>query len=105
MKLVHYALVAVAVSGPLQAAEPQFFGEYRSDCDGRELTVWGTDGDLRVQRGDESRRAAWVRPGSQITWFCDGNRREFFCQESGRANHLELEWRRSGPVTFYCQRR
>ena len=83
----------------------QDFGEYRSDCNGRELVVWGTDGDLRVSRGDEAVKGVKVRPSTPIIWFCDGDRREFFCQDSDRANFVELEWRRTGPVTFFCMRR
>lgn len=87
-------------AGPVSAED---FGEYRSECTGREIVVWGTRGDFRLSRGD--RRGVNIRTSSEIIWFCDGNRRGFFCQNSGRANFVDVDWRRSGEVTFYCMRR
>lgn len=97
------ALLACVIG--TQAVGQQDLGEYRSDCKGREIVVWGTDGDLRLLRGQEDIRGVRVRSSSEITWFCDSDRRTFFCQDSDRANFLDVEWRRGGPVTFFCMRR
>ena len=105
MKRDGLALAVLAALMAVPATAQERFGEYRSDCNGREIKIWGTDGDLQLRRGDEGLRGARVRAGNEITWFCDGERREFFCQQSNRANYVELEWLRTGPVTFYCQRR
>lgn len=100
------SMLTLAGSFYLSAApsEAQEFGNYRSECTGREIVVWGSSGDFRVYRGDD-RRGVDVRTSSEIVWFCDGNRRGFFCQNSDRTNHVEVSWRRSGEVTFNCMRR
>ncbi len=105
-QFVALGILAVGASCCLSAgpATAEEFGKYRSECTGREIVVWGSGGDFRLNRGDE-RRGVYVNTSSEIVWFCDGIRRGFFCQNSDRTNFVDVEWRRSGEVTFYCMRR
>ena len=82
-------------------AQGQMLGEYRSECQGREIVVWTTAGDLRIFRG-QARTGGHVATSSEIVWLCVGGRRTFFCQQSERANYIDVEWQRSGEVTFVC---
>jgi len=81
----------------------QTYGEYRSECIRGEITVWSMGGDLQLSRGET--KGAEVRTSSEIIWFCGGNRREFFCENSSQVNFVEVQWQESGEVTFRCQRR
>ena len=100
-------LLGIAVSSAIFSASAssgvaQQLGEYRSECIDREIMVWGIEGDLRLERGDESTQGVSVATSTAVIWFCGGNRREFFCENSDKANYVGVAWQGSGAVTFFC---
>ena len=96
-------LAGLLLSGPV-SAQGRSLGEYRSECQGREIVIWTTSGDLRIYRGQD-RTGGAVATRREVVWLCDGERRTFLCQQNEAANFVDVEWRRSGEVTFYCMGR
>ena len=91
---------SLAVGGDVFGQE--FISEKKFRCSDSEIVVSGGYSEVRLFRNESERIE--IGQNVEVVWFCDRTRREFVCDGSEIANMLQIEWDRSGQVTFQCLR-